>query len=711
MTARRTKDRKGRKDREERGRSGAPKTEPAPASPPTPRRTGGIFTAFVVAGLLALYAFLAMTAAVSKSPTYDEPLHAVSAWLQIHESDFRVDPEDPPLWKWWAGAFTSRDAIKADLKLPPGEPIPQSDAAEPVQIDPRAPHAVAMRYRLVAEDIYHEWPFVAEVLYPCGRSLPADSNECPDSDGFIQSMRVRMLVLSVLCGAIIAWWGWQLGGRRVAVAATMLFCLDPNFLAHGALVKNDVPLTLIGVGLFLAVWRAGRRLTVANLVAIALLCAAAVTTKFSGLLFGPIVAILLLGRAIGRAPWPTFWRTLERRREKLVVVAVALLFCFVVSWIGTWAAYGFRFGPTTDPSISVNLKRMSVYTAMTELTMKLGHPPGPEEIEGWQPSAMTQAILAMDLMRALPQAWLNGLLYTYQSALLRPTYLLGEYSQTGWWYYFPVAIATKTPTATLLAAIAAMVVLVLVCRTADGRATLATWTTACLVVPPALFLASAMRSNLNLGLRHVLPVYPFLYLGIALAVGWAWRQRAAVTKWTSAVIALLVALETGAAFPNFIPFFNTPAGGARGGLNILGDSNLDWGQDLKLLAEWQQERRRRYPGEPLYLVYFGLADPWAYGIDYVNMPGGYAFGAVHGRPRNDPGVLAVSATALQGIYVTPDKYPGMRDATAALRKLEPLDVLGGSIYLYRWPLPAGSIPRQNLTTQPATTTTTATTKP
>src|SRR5689334_5102210 len=102
MSARRAKDRKGRKDREERGGSGAPKADPPKSLPPTPRRAGGKLTALIVAGLLALYAFLAMTAAVSKSPTYDEPLHAVSAWLQIHESDFRVDPEDPPLWKWWA---------------------------------------------------------------------------------------------------------------------------------------------------------------------------------------------------------------------------------------------------------------------------------------------------------------------------------------------------------------------------------------------------------------------------------------------------------------------------------------------------------------------------------------------------------------------------------------------------------------------------------
>ena len=84
----------------------------------------------------------------------------------------------------------------------------------------------------------------------------------------------------------------------------------------------------------------------------------------------------------------------------------------------------------------------------------------------------------------------------------------------------------------------------------------------------------------------------------------------------------------------------------------------------------------------LYLVYFGMADPWAYGIEYTPFPGGYAFGA---KPiiSGDPGFLAISATILQGIYNDPD----LRDAYARLHELEPVEVLGGSIYIYRWPPP------------------------
>ena len=642
----------------------------------------------IVAAALLVYAALGWLSVTSKSPTYDEPLHAVAGWLQVHEQDFRVDPEDPPLWKYWAALPTRRSDIKADLTLPPGTAIPRGDGGNPVQIDPREKLALPLRYRLVAEDIYHEWPFVAEVLYPCGRSLPAESGQCPDTDALINRMRAMMLILAVAGGALLATWGWQLGGGITAVTAALLYSLDPNILAHGPLVKNDVPLMMIATLLFWAVWRAGRRLTILNALAIAVLCAAALTTKFSALLFGPIVALLLILRAVMPLPWPTFFRTLERRREKIVVAGCVLLAAFTISCIGIWAAYGFRFQPTADASILLNLKRMSVYTAMTELSMQHGRIPTDEEIAAWRPSLMTQVILTLDASRALPQAWLNGLLYTYQSALMRQTYLLGDYSMTGWWYYFPVAMVTKAPLALIAACLVAIFVGAAAVRTLGWRPTLATWTAACLLIPPAIFLGSAMRSNLNLGLRHILPVYPFIYLGIGLAVSYAWRHWRSATKWIAGALALAMAVETLSAFPDYLAFFNVAAGGRRGGLKILGDSNLDWGQDLKLLAQWQQERQRTHPNENLYLVYFGLADPWAYGIKYINFPGGYGFGPKWEK-RMEPGIIAISATALQGIYTGNLIDEATREQYMQLLRSEPLEVLGGSIYLYRWPPTAG----------------------
>ena len=250
--------------------------------------------------------------------------------------------------------------------------------------------------------------------------------------------------------------------------------------------------------------------------------------------------------------------------------------------------------------------------------------PTARETQGWTPSAVPRAIVKLDEVRALPQAWLFGLLYTYQSALARPTYLNGVYSQTGWWYYFPLTMLYKTPLTLMAALIAAAAIARRVLRLwEDVQVAKARWTTLCLAIPPLLYLIAAMRSNLNLGLRHVLPVYPFLYIAVGIAAARLYAMRPVVAKRAIAIFMLAAFVEALIAFPNYIAFFNAAVGGTSNGINLLGDSNLDWSQDLKLLAEWRQ----KHPQERLYLLYFGLADPWAYGIEnYINVPGGYKFG-------------------------------------------------------------------------------------
>ena len=117
------------------------------------------------------------------------------------------------------------------------------------------------------------------------------------------------------------------------------------------------------------------------------------------------------------------------------------------------------------------------------------------------------------------------------------------------------------------------------------------------------------------------------------------------------------------------------AGGSRGGFALLGDSNLDWGQDAPLLARWQRE----HPSEHLYLCYFGPAGQREYyGIPAVLLPGSIGNGPHLDTLPSDPGVLAISATALQGIYPSQRYYE-------FLMKHKPQEVLGGTIYLFRWP--------------------------
>lgn len=603
--------------------------------------------------LLGVFAGLSWTAVGTKSPTYDEPLQALGAWLNLRHDDFRVDFEHPPLWRYLAALPNSTDALKADLTSPTWRSIPDAPM--------------------------DKWKWRHEML---------DQGSGNDADAFVGRSRNMMLLVGVALGGLIAWWSWRLGGAVAAVAATLLYSFDPNFLAHAPLVKNDVAMALVSLAVVYAVWQVGRRLTWGRVGLLMVLCGAGVTTKLSAVVLFPLVALLLAVRAMLPGEWMILGRETRNRGMKLlgaVAVCAAIALC---SYVTIWAVYGFRFLPTADPSVRLNMNYLVRLTSYRDLQAQYGRAPTRQEADAWKPDGITRTILAAERHRVLPQAFLAALQFTRRTAHGDTAFLCGQYSFTGWWYYFPLAMLFKTPLATLAAGLLALAVGAVAFRRSVGgvvdpvavSATPPTergWSGACLVLPLVVFGGSAMAGNLDLGLRYVLPLYPFLYILIGLAVAWS------LARWRTSARAVCLSLAVGlvaeslAAFPDYIPFFNVAVGGSRGGLKLLGDSNLDWGQDLPALAAWQQAN----PGRRLYLCYFGMADPASYGIQYVNLPGGFAYGPTPELP-SAPGVIAISATNLQGIFLT-EEY---RQTYALLREAQPLAVLGGSIYLFEFPV-------------------------
>ena len=369
----------------------------------------------------------------------------------------------------------------------------------------------------------------------------------------------------------------------------------------------------------------------------------------------------------------------------------------IVSWIAIWACYGFRYSISPDPSLHFDrAKLVQLLQEREEFSRHyvrgagddfLGQPNPPST----PPSLPVRGLLWLDDHHLLPGAWTIGLLHTYQSTLMRGTFLMNKVSIIGQWYYFPCAMLFKTPLAVL--ALALILPLQLLFRRSKSEAPKSEmlWTMLCLWVPIAIYGTSAMTSNLAIGLRHVLPLYPLIDVLMAAAlVRWIGRgNRVAIA--CAAAIFLGLIVESTLAWPNYIPFFNAACGGYRGGINLLGDSNLDWGQDLPALAKWRQD----HPNDRLYLAYFGSADPAYYGINYDNITGGYGYSTQTIEHMDKPGIFAISATELQGIYATPQ----MREGLAHLRKRTPLAILGGSIYLYEWtPADATAVARR-LSTQ------------
>ena len=174
----------------------------------------------IIAGLLAAFGVAGWTAWRDKSATFDEPLHFMGAWVQTHYDDFRCDPEDPPLWRYYVAAGTS----KSELQVTTSGLVWDS----------------MLRNRAV------EGLFFKDVLY----HTPGN-----DVDAVIAAARMRMIFIGIVLGAAIGWWAWRLAGPRAAIVACAAFCFDPNFLAHSPLVKNDVPAALALFVFTAAVWR------------------------------------------------------------------------------------------------------------------------------------------------------------------------------------------------------------------------------------------------------------------------------------------------------------------------------------------------------------------------------------------------------------------------------------------------------------------------
>jgi hypothetical protein len=628
------------------------------------------WTIGICAGLLMVFAALAWSAVKGKSPTADEGYHAMAGWLHLWKGEYRFDSEDPPLWNTLAAIVTGPGTIRVDMRGLDWSNLPLDAGAE------------------------YKWQI--QTLFRTAGNDPIS---------FIARFRAVMLAVGVALGASIAYFVWRvarscnatpMAAGAATVLATGLFAIDPNFLAHSPLMKNDVASALALLGLTACTREAGRVLTLRRIVALGIWSSIAMTVKFNGPLLVGSAAVLLFLRAVSRWPWRMGGRRAnvrlcDSRLKRVQATALTLAVMGTMMFATIWISYGLRFAPSPDRGAQLNMPSLTLACLINSWEARhwdgmVLHPPTKEQGEQMPRPAIVRFVGWADERHVLPQSFLAGLLYVFQASQTRGTFLCGQSGNSiGAWWYFPFAMAVKTPVATLAALAATAMAVPFWLRRCKGDAAISDspsirveiWTALCLGVPVAIYLGAAMSANLNLGLRHVFPVYPLLFvaMGLAMARLWDWRRAPAMLLGTLVLAAL--AIESFVAYPDYIPFFNAMAGGSRSGLRLLSDSNLDWGQDLPLLAKWQQ----KHPDQKLYLAYFGTADPAYYGIRYTNVTDGYWYGPA-AQPINSPGVLAISATTLQGPYAG---HTFGVPTWSMLWKFKPFEVLGGSIYLFHVP--------------------------
>jgi hypothetical protein len=561
--------------------------------------------------------FVALTVGsyVRESATWDEPQHLIAGYCALKFHDYRTDPEHPPFIRMWAALpLLDMDGIKMDLQ----------------RIDPVASASWVMGGQFF---------FCHDMLYVAN-----------DADHLLYAARFMIVLLGALLGVLLFCWARELFGFWPAAVVLGFYTLEPNILANCRLVTTDFGVTCFAFGTAYYLWRTARRLSAGNLFGLVAFFALAQASKFSAVLLGPVVLVLLVIRACQKSTWlvrvgkSTELSTRWKRFSAAAAIFAALV---LAAWVAIWAAYDFRYLPSAVP----------------EWRMEFHKDPGILQ----RMPAMTKAVTWVDKNHLLPNAYNEGFLLGQVKAQKRSGFLAGTYRTEGWWWFFPFAFLIKTPISVIVLFAAGVILAVNRWQRFVDDAIYA-------LLPLAVFLAAAMLAKLNIGLRHILPVYPFVLLLGGYAIARLCAARPKPFRLTLAALCLLAIVEFVLVCPHYLAFFNQFVGGPRNGHQYLVDSNIDWGQDLKGLKQWMD----RHDVHHINLSYFGTADPDYYKIDCTYLPGGPFYDDKRVSNPSLPGFVAVSVTNLRGLYFA----PATRDLYKPLLDMEPAAVIGYSIYVY-----------------------------
>jgi hypothetical protein len=423
--------------------------------------------------------------------------------------------------------------------------------------------------------------------------------------------RLPIILLAVLAGALVYRWAADLGGSKAGLLALGLYALDPNVVAHGSLVTTDMAVTALGLLTFFLLHRYLHHPNRARLIGMGLALGLALASKVSAVLLVPLVGAVLV---------------LRSRREFSQGLR-AWLAVVLLAFVALWAVYGFELRPLPELGAALPLPattHVEIYRSLQE-HYRLGH----------------------------------------------PAFFMGQNSDQGWWAYFPLALAIKTPLPTLI--LLALALITALYRRSPPSLSLAIF--------PLVHLFTALFSSVNIGYRHLLPALPFLYIFIAHQLRGKWQVASGkfhVSRFTHYVlrVTFFAWLVVGMArvYPYPLAYFNELAGGSDGGYRWLVDSNLDWGQNLWGLRDWMRDAGV----ERVYYSHFSPARPQVYGVEVDWLPPDPR--AVPFAPLDPaPGIYAIGATVLQGAY-TPDV-----NTFAWFRGQEPLARLGHALFLYEVP--------------------------
>jgi hypothetical protein len=431
-------------------------------------------------------------------------------------------------------------------------------------------------------------------------------------------------------------------GTPAALVALVLVVFDPNILAHSALVTTDMGVTLFFLAAVYGFYRYVKQPTLLRLLLAGVAAGLLLATKHSGILFAPMLVLL--------AAWEVFSSPKGSRTRLALRLTGAMAAIVVIGVLVLWSFYGFRY--------AARPAGLQLSTSLADYAAPLGH-------------FSAGVIMFFARFHLLPESYLIGLVDVKRVAEFYPTFILGKVYAHGVWWYFPAAILIKT-TLGLLALVTIVCWAIVRGRLRKGREI------AFILIPWIVYLAVAIQAGMNIGARHILPLYA---LAAILAGGGiaALAQQNRRWIWIGAVLIAAHIVSALTVFPNYMAYANEAWGGPKNVHNLLSDANVDWAQQLFQVKQWQDH----HPGEECWFAYFARPeiDPGVYGITCHALPTLDTFwlGWSDTVPPTVNGAVRISAGDLSGC-----EWPsGLMNPYRQFQSIQPAESIDYGVFVYR----------------------------
>jgi len=444
-----------------------------------------------------------------------------------------------------------------------------------------------------------------------------------DADGILWRSRAAISVFTFALALLVLAAGSEIFGPGTGLVALLIFVFEPNLLAHGAMITTDMAVACCFFAAVFAYYRWRKHPTVWRIIVCGIAAGLALAAKHSGLFLLPVLLVLALIDVLatssvnksGRNDW----------RKDALHTAISLAVAGVIAYAILWAFYGFRY--QTRPGALVMVPTLGEYALSTH-------------------SALVDAVIPrLAAWHLFPEAYLFGLVDIADAAKRDPMFLLGTDYATGHWFYFPIAFLIKS-TLGFLALLLSAPFLNELWQAGKWR------TTFYLLLPALMYFGVSMASTMNIGIRHILPVYPFFVL-IAAASAVSLARRRSWGLYAAAALLLIHVVSSAHVFPNYLTYANEAWGGPTNSYRLLTDSNADWGQGLRAAKSYLDAHGIK----DCWFAHYGWnVNPAYYNIPCKPLPEAIAHmfgGTLPPVPARIEGTILVSGSEADGDYWGP----------------------------------------------------------